>query len=121
MMRAVAVLVSPNHNAGDSLDSLLAARVLPRSWMARHWAECKLPDRLTRCSRDLAPDLAWRSYGDALHPLFVMARANETLYCRAGKRVIDVYFLDGLAVVYRAGTWAFDRQVGWHRIDTNDA
>jgi hypothetical protein len=104
---------------GASLDHLLAARVLPLSWAARTWATCRLPIRLERYARDLAPDLAWRPYGDARRGLFVVARAHAA-DGRHGARTLDVYFLDGHAVVHCAGTWAFDAWRGWRQVEVDD-
>jgi hypothetical protein len=119
MMRA-AIAISPAPSAGASLDELLAAGVLPRSWIPRRWAACRLPSRMLGCARDLAPDLAWRRYDNAATPLFVMARSSESADGRTDKQAIAVFFLDGLSVVHCAGTWAFDRRSGWLRIDTDD-
>jgi hypothetical protein len=106
-------------STGACLDHLLAARVLPLSWVVRTWARCKLPIRLERCGRDLAPDLAWRPYGDPRRGLFVVARAH-TADRRHGARTLDVYFLDGHAVVHCAGAWAFDARRGWRQVVVDD-
>jgi hypothetical protein len=115
-----AIPISPAPSAGVSLDELLAAEVLPRAWTARRWAACRLSSRMVRCARDLAPDLAWRRYDNGDAPLFVMARSSRFALCETDKQAIEVYFLDGLAVVHCAGTWALDRQLGWRRIDADD-
>jgi hypothetical protein len=110
----------PRPSAGACLDELLAARVLPRSWAARDWAACKLPSRLERCGRDLAPDLAWRPYGNADRPLFVIARSHPLKAGLWRERALDVYFLDGHAVVHCAGVWIFDESRGWRNLEQDD-
>ena len=102
-------------STGASLDELLAARVLPRSWAARILSACELPSHFERCARDLAPDLAWRAYGDADRPLIVIARAHPS--DPAGSQALDIYMLDGRAVVHHAGVWACHNWRGWRRID----
>jgi len=116
-MRAVGTAACAGRSTGASLDALLAARVLPRSWAARTLATCELPSHFERCGRDLAPDLAWRPYGEAERPLFVLARAHPFDRGPPGVEPLDVYFLDGRAVVYRAGVWACRDSHGWRRID----
>jgi hypothetical protein len=116
-MRAVGTAASPARSTGASLDALLAARVLPTSWVARILAACELPSHLERCGRDLAPDLAWRAYGEAERPLVVIARAQPFDGGAPGVQALDVYFLDGRAVVYCAGVWACRDWRGWRRID----
>jgi hypothetical protein len=119
-MRALGTAASPARSTGASLDALLAARVLPTSWAARILAACELPSHFERCGRDLAPDLAWRGYGEAERRLFVIARAHPFDRGPSGVQALDVYFLDGRAVVYRAGVWACNDWRGWRRIDGND-
>jgi hypothetical protein len=117
-MRAAGTAASAARSStGASLDALLAARVLPRSWPARILAACELPSHFERCARDLAPDLAWRAYGEAERPLFVVARAHPFERGPPEVQALDVYFLDGRAVVYRAGVWAHRDWRGWRRID----
>ena len=116
-MRVGATAASWARSTGASLDALLAARVLPRSWVARILSACELPSHFERCARDLAPDLAWRPYGEAERPLFVLARAHPFDRGPPGVEPLDVYFLDGRAVVYRAGVWACRDSHGWRRID----
>jgi hypothetical protein len=101
------------------LDDLLAARVLPSFWVTRILSACELPSHFERCARDLAPDLAWRAYGDADHPLFVIARAHPFEMSPAGAQALNVYLLDGRAVVYCAGVWACNDWRGWRRVDRN--
>ena len=121
MMSAVGDWRSPGPSTGACLDDLLAARVLPSSWEDRDWAMCKLPSRLERCGRDLAPDLAWRPYGNADRPLFVIARAHRLNGGDRRERALDVYFLDGFAVVHCAGVWIFDDSRGWRNLERDDA
>jgi hypothetical protein len=116
-MRVGATAASWARSTGASLDALLAARVLPRSWVARILSACELPSHFERCARDLAPDLAWRAYGEADRPLFVIARAHPFERDPMRAQAIDVYFLDGRAVVCCAGAWACDDWRGWRRID----
>ncbi len=120
MMGEAAAAISIVPSTGACLDDLLAARVLPRAWVPRTWSACALPSRLTSCARDLAPDLAWRAYGDPGRPLFVIARAHAPEPGRQRRRALDIYFLDGRAVVHCAGVWAFDDRHGWRRADTDD-
>ena len=118
-MRSVGTAASSVRSTGASLDALLAAHVLPRSWAARALAACELPTHFELCGRDLAPDLAWRAYGEAERPLFVIARAHAFDRGPSGMQVLDVSFLDGRAVVYRAGVWACRDWRGWRRIDSD--
>jgi hypothetical protein len=106
---------------GASLDELLAARVLPRSWAARILSACELPSHFERCARDLAPDLAWRAYGDKDRPLVVIARAHAPGKEPARSQALDVYMLDGRAVVHYAGAWRCHGWRGWRRIDKHHA
>jgi hypothetical protein len=80
---------------------------------------CELPSHFERCARDLAPDLAWRAYGEEDRPLIVIARAHPFETGPAGAQALDIYLLDGRAVVYAAGMWACDDWRGWRRIDTS--
>ncbi len=114
-MRAGATATSLASSTGARLDHLLAARVLPRIWVAHPWSACELPVNFTHCARDLAPDLAWRACGDANSPLFVIARAHKSGPGLGDRRALDIYFLDGRSVVHCAGVWAFDDRHGWRR------
>jgi hypothetical protein len=120
MMRESATATSLAPSIGASLDDLLASQVLPRLWLARTWAVCELPGHFARCAQDLAPDLAWRAYGDPTRPLFVLARAHQPEPGLKGHRALHVYFLDGRAVVHCAGVWAFDDRHGWRNADAAD-
>jgi|HubBroStandDraft_1064217.scaffolds.fasta_scaffold105321_2 hypothetical protein len=120
MISAIGDWRSLRPSIGARLDDLLAARVLPCSWPARDWAVCKLPSRLERCGRDLAPDLAWRPYGNADRPLFVIARAHRPKAGNWRDRALDVYFLDGHAVVHCAGVWMFDASRGWRNLEQDN-
>lgn len=104
-------------STGARLDDLLAAQVLPKSWAARILSACELPSHFERCARDLAPDLAWRAYGDADSPLVVIARAQPSGADPARTQALDIYILDGRAVVCYAGVWACQNWRGWRRID----
>jgi hypothetical protein len=95
-------------STGASLDELLAARTL---------SACELPSHFERCARDLAPDLAWRAYGDADRPLIVIARAHASAMNPAASPALDIYMLDGRALVHYAGVWACHNWRGWRRID----
>jgi hypothetical protein len=48
-----------------------------------------------------------------------MARAHAADGRRSAK-TLDVYFLDGYAVVHCAGTWAFDARRGWRQVVAED-
>jgi len=118
---SAATAASLAQDIGARLDDLLAARVLPRSWAARILSACELPSHFERCARDLAPDLAWRAYGGADRPLVVIARAHESAVDSARSQALDIYILDGRAVVHWAGVWACHNWRGWRRIDKNHA
>jgi hypothetical protein len=120
MISAAGGWKSVRPSTGACLDDLLAARVLPCFWAARDWAVCKLPDRLERCGRDLAPDLAWRPYANADRRLFVFARAHRLSAGHWRGRALNVYFLDGNAVVHCAGVWVFDESRGWWNLEPGD-
>jgi hypothetical protein len=102
-------------STGARLDDLLASRFLPRSWVSRIWSARELPDRLEHCARNLAPNSEWRAYGDDDHVFFAIARAHARESQHDTTSAIEVYFLDGNAVVFAAAVWDYDRQQGWRR------
>jgi hypothetical protein len=118
---AAAIAARFARTTGASLDELLAAQVLPRSWAARILSACELPSHFERCACDLAPDLAWRAYGDADRPLIVIARAHPSAMDPTGSQTLDIYMLDGHAVVHHAGAWGCHGWRDWRRMDKNHA
>jgi hypothetical protein len=102
---------APRQNTGACLDDLRTSRFLPKRWVGRISAARDSPSRLGEYVRNLVPDAEWRAYSDEEQIIFAVARRHTGEPESA--TAIDVYFLDGNAVVYSAGAWEFDSKHGW--------
>jgi hypothetical protein len=111
MARAMAI--EDSTNLGAKLEYLVTSRFLSARWASRVWMVRDLPKALQRCVQRLAPDTAWRAYADDTQVLFAIAHSRDDGAQADSCSSMDVYFLDGDAAVFSAGTWVFDHAQGW--------